>query len=506
MLVTVVVGAASVAIGCGDDDGGAAIGGTLTIANPAFPPSLDPATGANEYSDYFNLAYDPLIVQAADGSFEPGLAESWEYGPRNESFTINLRSDVKFSDGTDLDAEAVKTWIEHALDLPEGRAPTYLGNLDSIDVTGPLSLTLNFSAPTPELELVFSQILEMGMVASPKAIEADTLATKTAGAGPYMLDPDETVTQDTYTYVPNPHYWNKDEIHWDKVVIKTIQNPNAALQALETGQVQVVKDQPPTNIEAAESAGQEYVAPPTLLLGLSLMDREGEVVEALGDPRVRQAINYAIDREAVAEAVSPGTGVPTTQMAAEGDDSYDPALEETYPYDPERARELLASAGYADGFTLPVVAATIVGQDRLAQALAGQLEEVGIRLKLDVQTDVGAYIEDLSSGSLPAATLSFGRLPAAINYTLLWGPDALPFNPFGSSMPELTSLNEELSAASRSEAPAIAQHIQRLLVDEAWFAPVVVTPLVVLHSPDVTGVEATDQRRVIYTTEIQPND
>ena len=500
------------AIGCASGGGDSTSttssgkGGVLTIATPNVPASLDPATGANENADYFDLAYDPLIVQAPDGSFKPGLATSWKYGPENRSFTITLRPGVKFSDGTPLDAEAVKTWLDHAMKLPGGRAPTYLKNLDSVEVDGPRTLTLKFKAPTPLLELVFSQRLEMGMIGSPKAVATDKLATSTAGAGPYMLDKAQTVTGDRYTYVPNPHYWNKDAVRYDKVVLKKIDNPTAALQALKTGQVQVVKDQPVTSIDSAENAGMKAVAPETLLMGLTLLDRDGKLNEALGDVRVRQAINYAIDRKAVANAIGSGHGRPIAQQAVPGDDSYDEVLEETYPYDPEKAKALLAEAGYPDGFKLPVVTTTLVGQDKLGQAIAGELSKVGIDVELDVKPAVADYIKRLSGAASPAATLGFGRLPATINYQLLWGPDAATFNPFKSKDAELDELNVQLSAAPTSEAPAIARKMQKRMVDEAWFAPVVATPLVVLHSPEVGGVTANPERPIIYTQEIAPTE
>src|SRR6516162_1477593 len=141
---------------------------TLTIAMQQAPPSLDPAQANNTFWNYFDLAYDPLIVQAPDGTFQPGLATSWSYGPNNESFSLKLRSQVRFSDGTAFDAAAVKTWINYALKYPGGAAPGYLGALTSIDVTGPLSLTMNFKSPTPSLPLVFSQLLEVGEIGSPK--------------------------------------------------------------------------------------------------------------------------------------------------------------------------------------------------------------------------------------------------------------------------------------------------------------------------------------------------
>lgn len=489
-------------VACGGGASTSKVGSTLTIAEPLSPPSLDPATGANENSDYFNLAYDPLIILEPDGTFKPGLALKWNYAAGNESFSMTLRPGVRFSDGDPLDAAAVKGWIEHALALPGGRATTYFSSLKSIDVTGPLALTLNFSSPTPLLELAFSQLIEMGMIGGPKAVAANTLATETDGAGPYMLDKASTVAGDTYTYVPNPYYWNKTAVYWKKVVLKTITNPNTTLDALRTGQVQVAVGQPVTSVDSAKAAGLKYVAPLTLLMGLSLNDRTGTLSKPLGDVRVRQAINYAIDRTAVAKVIGAGYGRPTEEMAIHGDDSYDAALNNRYPYDVAKAKELLSAAGYPNGFTLRVDAATVVGEDTLGQAIAGQLANVGIKLELDVKNDVGVYFQGF--GKYPAVTLAFGRLPAAIDYQILYGPNASLFNPFKSTSPDLTRLYDQLIAAPSDQAAPIARQMQQIVVDDAWFAPVVASPLVDLYRSEIIGVTSTDFRVQEYTTEIRP--
>jgi peptide/nickel transport system substrate-binding protein len=499
--------ATSLVAGCGSGSSSSATAGqagsTLTVASPSAPSSLDPAIGQPANETYSDLAYAPLIVQAADGTYQPGLAESWSYGPDNESFTIRLRPGVRFSDGSMLNAAAVKTWIQFEMRPGNGGA-TYLSALGSVDVTGPLALTLRFSEPTPDLELIFGQILAMGMIGSPKAVQAGTLATQTDGAGPYMLDTAATVPGATYTYVPNPYYWNKSAVHWAKVVIKVIASPTAALQALQTGQVQVAMDQPVTSVPVADRSGLKYVDPVTLLLGLDILDRGGKIDRPLASLQVRQALNYAIDRKALANVIGAGYGIPITQMAAPGWDSYDSALDQAYPYDPAKARQLLAAAGYPHGFTLPVVSVNAVGQDLLADALAGQLASVGITVKPDITTSDGAYFQALTSGSYPAATLSFGRLPATFDYADLWGPEA-GFNPFKTASAQLTALDNELNAAPAAAEPGIAQQIQSYLVSQAWFVPVVATPLVVLYRPDVTGVNATPQRNVVYMTEIRPS-
>lgn len=475
---------------------------TLTVATPSPPSSLDPAVGQPADETFSDLAYTPLIVQASNGSYTPGLAESWSYGPDNESFTIKLRPGVKFSDGTALTAEAVKTWIQHEMQPGNGGA-SYLSSLKSVDVTGPLTLTLKFASPAPDLEMVFGQVLALGMIGSPKAVQAGTLTKQTDGAGPYMLDASATVPGATYTYVTNPHYWDKPAVHWSKVVVKVVASPTAALQSLQSGQVQVAMDQPVTSVPAAQKTGLKYVDPLTLLLGLDIMDRDGKISKPLASVQVRQALNYAVNRPALANVLGSGHGTPITQMAAPGWDSYDAALNQAYPYDPAKAKQLLAAAGYPHGFTLPVVSVAAVGQDVLANALEGQLGAVGITVKPDITANDSAYFQALSSGTYPAATLSFGRLPAAFDYADLYGPQA-SFNPFKTTSPQLTALYSKLSAAPAAAEPGIAQQMQALLVNQAWFVPVAATPLVDLYQSDVTGVNATTQRNVVYMTEIRP--
>ena len=479
-------------------------GGTLTIATSASPSTLDPASGQNAYSPYYDLAYDPLIVEAPDGSFKPGLALSWKYGPRNKSFSIKLRPGVRFSDGTRLTAQVVKTWVFHAKAFPGGYGGTYFGALTGIKVTGPLSLTLRFNTPTPLLELDFSQLLEMGMVGSAKAVAAKALGTGTDGAGPYMLDKGATVTGDHYTYVPNPYYWNKSAVHWKKVVVRVITNPTTALSALKTGQVQVALGQPVSSVAAATKAGLKNDAPLTLFLALSLLDRNGKVAPALGDVRVRQALNYAIDRTAVANVVGAGLGRPIDQMAVPGDDSYDPKLDNAYPYDPAKAKQLLAAAGYGKGLTLSALVWQGVGQDTMAQAVAGELAKVGVTLNLDLRSDVGDYFQRLSGATYPTAAISFGRVPAATDYQVLYGPKAALFNPFGSKNSELSRLYYRLIATPTAKMPAVARQMQSVLVRQAWFVPVVATPLVVFYTSSVTGVNATSHRNVVYASEIAP--
>lgn len=479
----------------------AAAGDTLTIAESQYPSSLDPASGQNAYGDYFDLAYAPLIVKESNGKFAPGLATSWKYGKDNRSFTINLRSGVEFSDGTPLNASAVQQWIKHETSFSGGNGAGYFKALTSVQVQGPLKLTLHFSAPTPNLELTFSQVLEMGEIGSPSGITGNTLTTATDGAGEYMLDPSQTTTGTTYTYVPNPHYWDKGAVHWKKVVISVIANPSSALSALEAGQVDVAQVQPITSAKAAKAAGMKVDAPLTLYMAMSLADRNSK---PLSNVLVRQALNYAVNRAAIAKLLGNGYGLATDQMAVPGDDSYDPALKNYYPYNPKKAKQLLAKAGYPHGFTLPVLSLAAAQQNTLAEAVEGQLAKVGVKLTPSISSTVNTYETDIAGTKFPAATLSWGRLPAATQYQLLWGPDGQSSRPFKSVSPQLNRIYQQLVTASPAKEGAVAQKMQKYLVQQAWYLPVAATPLAEFYRSDIGGVQATADRPTDYDVEFQP--
>jgi peptide/nickel transport system substrate-binding protein len=240
-----------------------------------------------------------------------------------------------------------------------------------------------------------------------------------------------------------------------------------------------------------------------LMMTLNLMDRDGKMAPPLANLRVRQALNYAVDRKAVAKVIGAGYGLPITQMAVPGDDGFDPALQKAYPYNPEKAKQLLAAAGYPNGFTFSAVATPVVGLDTFGQALVGQFAKIGVKLNLDVK-DPGGFGAAVFNGQYPAATISWGRLPSPIQYNILWGPQAGFGNPFKSANPALSKLYYRMIAAPAAQERLLAQQTQKLLVQQAWFVPVFANPLVVIHRPEIAGVNATAERDVYYAPEIRP--
>jgi peptide/nickel transport system substrate-binding protein len=475
----------------GNGSGDPVVGDRLTIAAAAPPNSLDPGTVDNAFTTYTLLAYDPLIYRAADGSLEPDLAESWELvGDTNQQLDITLRGDATFSDGSKVTAEAVKASLEYAQSAPGAQAPMLAGM--AFEVTDPTSITITSATPNPLLAETFTQFYGVGQIISPTGL-ADPAAlaadAESQGAGPYVLDPSDTVAGDHYTYTARDDYFDTVRQHYKKIVVRVIANAQASLNALKTGQVDVVIGGDATVASQVEAAGMNVAAVPFVFQGLNLLDRDGTVREPLGDVRVRQAINYAIDRETVTQAVLGDFGVPTTQTVVEGGDGYSETAAERYPYDVEKAKELLAEAGYADGFTLEVTSIQFAGIDTMAQAIQGQLAEVGITVELTTRTDVAAYIQDMTGGEFPAAAVGYGAQPLFLMGQGLFLPTAPVFNGFHTADPTVAELYTQAAAADPKTRADLDRQLQEYLVENAWFTPVAFSPVLYYSRADLGGVE-----------------
>ena len=482
------------ACGSSDEDSSTSAGGATTAQGPsgtlrigleAAPLSLDPAKDGGGFPVMLeSLTHVPLIYVNADGSFGPGLATKWRYvGSGNREFELTLRHDARFSDGTPVTADAVKGWLTY---FAKARGPyANLISIESIAAVDRWTVRVKLTSSNPDLPQVFSQVRNWSFVSSPKAVASPkVLGTKTFGAGPYMLDSAETVTNEKYTFVPNPYFYDRSRIRFQKVTVQIIADPSSMLSAIKTGQLDVASGRPET-ADAAAAAGLEIEHLPAVWTSLWFMDRDGRVAKPLGDVRVRQALNYAVDRKAITTAILGRWGTPTSQIMQVG--AYDPADADHYPYDPEKAKELLAEAGYARGFSLDVVANVAEKDDKYIQAAAKYLEAVGVTLKLTRAPTGPDYVEKVFSGKFPATSLNNGvSVTIHSSYSNLFNKRA-SWNIFRHSDPELDRLAEEGARAS-DPAPYWQQMTDRI-TDQAWAVPLYATDILFFASKNIGGFD-----------------
>lgn len=474
--LTATVLTASVLAACGGSgSNGGSSDGTLTIAMPAKPQSLDPGKNGNGGQNIVQwLSYEPLIRHNSDGSFSPGLATEWGYvGEGNQAFEMTIRTDAKFADGTPVTAESVADTINHYVANP-GPLSHFMTGVESAAATDEDTVAVTLNAPNPILPVVFSQSSNWGNVISPAGLADPTkLTTETHGAGAYVLDTEETVDGDRYTFVPNENYWNQDAIHWDKVVVQVLPDANAAMQSLKNGQIQVNMNSQGDVIDQAREAEDIDMAEGSgAVQALFLMDRGGELTEPLGDVRVRQALNHAIDRDAIAQAMG-GEYTPTAQIAPVGTDGHDEALDDAYEYDPDKARQMLADAGYPDGFEMDALSMSLFQTDTLAQAAASQLEEIGVTLTLkSVGADLNQLIADMASKQFSGVFFNAGT-GMFTNALQNFASPASPLNPFASQGPEVIGAFDAMAVAPEDEVDEAAVALNTAVVEQAWFVPLV---------------------------------
>ncbi|MFE6892046.1 ABC transporter substrate-binding protein [Streptomyces sp. NPDC057694] len=471
--------------------GKAVKGDTLTIAEQQAPPTLNPGSLDLGFVDFTMLAYESLFYLSPEGKVEPALATSWKYvGTGNKELSVTLRPGVTFADGTAVTADAVKASLDYAKKA-QGNQAHYLADA-TVTATGPLALTIKLTKSNPILPTLLTQAYGIGQIISPKGLAdvKNLTPTKTSqGAGPYIYEPSDSVAGDHYTYTANPAYYDKSKQHFKKIVIRIVQNGQTGINSMKTGELDVYKGDY-TSAASAKAAGMSTVGLPCIMQGLSLIDREGEVCKPLGDVRVRQAINYAIDRDAVTKALLGDAGTPTAQTVIKGADGYSEEFADYYAYDPAKAKKLLKDAGYADGFELPVLAATFVGFDTMAQAIAGQLKKVGIKVKVTSVTSITSFVENETNRKYPAVSGGFTVEPMYLEGLDLFMPGSKVFNGFGSSSDELTELFDKAAAATDADERAdLDRQMQEYLVKNAWFAPVAFTPVNYYVRPGISGAK-----------------
>jgi peptide/nickel transport system substrate-binding protein len=457
--------AALLTAGCGGGTSGGTSGGasggsasTLTIV-AGVPATWDPYK--NDYGGEASVeqaAYDTLIRSTANGSLSPDLATAWKWLTPTE-LQLTIRKGVKFADGSELTPEVVKENLERAKTVV-GPKTDQLSGLTSVTVDGD-DVILHLAQPDPAIPLDLSQV--MGMMVSSRAIaNPSLLSSGPDGAGPYVLDKPATVLNSTYTFTRSPDYWDPQAFPYNTVVIKEIVDPTAALNAVRSGQV-VLTPGTAANVSAAKTAGLTVLQQAGDFRGLWINDVTGKQVPALGSQKVRQAMLLAINRPAIVAFM--GAGTPTAQIFPNGTTAYDPALDKQYAQPHvAQAKELLAQAGYPNGFSLTITSISVFDPD--AQAVAQDLNAIGIRATIK---DVQPADATNAFATAPVFFSTYAPIDTYYDARSLLLPDS-GFNLAHKSDPKLTALiNQYAAATSLAGQQAIGNQISDRVTELGWF-------------------------------------
>lgn len=464
-------------------------GGKLIYGLTLAPSGIDPHVNASsELGIPLTSVYDTLVYQTADGDFVPGLATEWEISDNGLVYTFHLRQDVTFHDGTPFNAEAVKFNLNRIAD-PETKsqkAALMLGPYDHCDVVDEYTVKVFFREPYAPFLDSLSQVY-LGM-ASPTAVEkwgADYQMHQ-VGTGPFMFK--EYVPKDHLTLVCNPNYnWapaifnHQGPAYLDEIEFRFFVDPATRALALEAGEAHVIGEIPPQDAARLED-NPAFKIVPVPIPGQPLQAFLNTTKSPTDDLRVRQALLYATDREAIVQAIfreySPVAWGPLSAVTW----GYNEAVVGQYKYDPAKARELLDEAGWQDtdgdgirekdGQRL-VVAAYLMSWGyipEVATLLQSQWKEVGV----DIRSQQVAYPAALEAARLGKHNLILFNL-AGSDPDLLRGffHSEANFNWAKVNDPQLDALLEEgARLRDPAERRAIYADIQEKIMEQALIIPI----------------------------------
>lgn len=478
-------------------------GEELIVQFRGAPISLDPALQGTASGSIFTvLAYDPVIYQAPDGSLQPSLATDWGYvDDEYRTFEFTLREGVEFASGAPVDADAVKASLDYFIAKGGGNLPR-VGSISSIEAVDEDTVRINYERPWADAAVSLTQTVMFGNIIGPDALaDPDSLLQIMDGAGQYVYDAEASVPDSEYVYTRNPNYWNPEAQMWEKVKIEIISDPNAVLSAASTGQIDFGLGSP-LFADTAKSAGLEVVAAPFYNWELRLNDVEGEVNPALADVRVRQAIGMAIDRDSIVAALGGEYMAPSTQLVIEGLEGYNADI--GWEYDLDAATQLMAEAGYADGFTLNLLDSSLQdNQSQIAQAVASSLEAINIDVNLVVDAvSIPSFAEKIESKEYEAS-LWASNGDVGNSYRPFRDPGTMN-NPFGVLDDEMEALYAESLVVGGDARDGIYQQMSRRWQDAAMSIPVLTGYFVNYVGPKVTNVQSSALNPVMLPVGPEP--
>jgi peptide/nickel transport system substrate-binding protein len=403
-------------------------GGTLTMALSAEPDFLDPTLAGSFYSRYvFNAMCEKLYDVNADVRIVPQLAASMPQTSQDgKTVTINLRQGIKFADGTTMDSAAVRTSLERDLNNPQSARVTELGPITSIDTPDPSTVVIHLKTPFAPLTAALAD--RAGMVMSPTQLKklGDKFGNDPVCVGPFKFA--DRVPQNSITLVKDPNYYDADKVHLDKIVYRIITDSAIRAANLKSGDVQVADTvgtddvssiKSDSKLQLLESSSLGYQGVTFNIGNTAGVGKPPGTIQApyAQDPRIRQAFEYAVDRDALVKTVFNGQFDTACGPVAPQSEFSTPAVQKCRSYDPDKAKQLLQQAGVTLPYKLTMLVTNTPDSLQLAQALQAMVKEAGFDLKLQ-PLEFTTLLEQEDEGKFQILQLGWsGRVDPDANIT-----------------------------------------------------------------------------------------
>lgn len=387
-------------------------GKVVTIAQGFDPQTLWPnGTTASDNLNAGGAIVESLLwTNPATGKTEGMLVEKWEQASPT-SMKLTLRNNVKFSNGEPLNADAVVHSFKVFMDPKQAPAyANYASALDRVEKVDDMTVVVHTKHPYPPFELMLTQVY----VTPPAywtSVGLDAFGQKPIGTGPFKLT--EWIKDNRVVMDRNPNYWGKGPSGIDRIIWRPVPDDSSRVAGFVTGEYDLATNMPISAIDEINSQpDRKVIETPSYRIFQLIQSSLDEHASPLKDKRVRQALNYAVDKKAIIDNLFAGRAFALNgQLLRKEQLGYDPSLKD-YPYDPEKAKALLREAGHPNGieivFKFP---SGRYAQDReVSEAIAGMLTKVGVRTKM-TSLEPGEFLRQLRARELwPLAYLGLAPL------------------------------------------------------------------------------------------------
>ena len=373
----------------------------LTVAQGFDPQTLWPngTTNAETYNGGTPVVESLFWLDGRDMKVKPLLATGFTQETPT-SIIVKLRPNIRFSNGEAMNADAVIHSFKILIDPKETPAYTrYFETFTKIDKIDDLTVRMHTSVPIPPMDLTLS----LFFVVPPtywNQVGQDGFGKRPIGTGPFLFE--RWVRDAELVFRRNPNYWGEAPVGINELVFKPVPDEMARAAGLMTGEYDVVKNLPAAGLNDVKRRPTARVisVPSYAICGLNMSSWEGHN-SPLQNKKVRQALNYAVDKKSIIDNILFGNGVPLNgQLLRQSQLGYNPDLKD-YPYDPARARALLAEAGFPNGFEIgfKIPSGSYANAKEVAEAVSGMLNQVGVRPRIQI-IESGEYLRQLRAREL----------------------------------------------------------------------------------------------------------
>lgn len=465
----------------------------LVIAIPADVTSIDPAvTMDNSTWKIIYNVYERLVdYDGPTTNIKPGLAKEWKVSEDGKTWTFYLEEGHKFSDGTPVDAEAVKTSFERTLQIDNGPAGVF-SMISEIRAEDPLTVTFVLSEAFPPF--LSTLAANYGNIVNPKVLEHDQngdlgqnyLSTNTMGSGPYKLT--EWKKGDSLKLEVNEH--SKVQPSFKTVLFRIVGDPSVQRMQLEKGEIDIAEGIPVDQIDSLKNLQNvNLIQEPSLLVDYVYINNRSEN-PALQDERVRQALNYAIDYDSLVSAVQLGYATQMHGPIPDGIWGHDKSVKQ-YTYDVEQAKKLLAEAG-VENLTIDLLYSdNKTWWETEALAIQSNLADIGVTVNLN-KVAYATSREMMESGEFDLAlgvwSPDFGDPFMFMNYWFDSNNHGLAGNRAFYTNSEVDQLLREAATNNDQETrQALYKQVQDIVLEEAPYILLYQKDFILPMNKDVKG-------------------